>query len=176
MEVLSFVVLILLSLVGYSAGAAGRAGKNTDLKPTIMDLMLVAFIWVGAIYTRLVYDFNKWLLILVWVAVSAVLGLVAVSFRRLSRKIPSTQEDPDEVPSAFFKRLWHRWTGFSKRMGSFQSRIILSFFFFVLISPAALIIKVLGDPLRIKKIEGADSHWLAKTPSSQELEDFRRQF
>ena len=174
METLSYVVLVLLSLVGYSGGATGRAGKNVELKPVFLDLVLVALIWAVAVYSRLTYDFNKWSLILVWVGISVVVGIVAVSFRRLRKK--EKAEEVEEFPEPLFKRLWHRWLGFSKRMGSFQSRVMLSFFFFALISPAALIIKMLGDPLSIKGKKAMDSYWLARTPSSTEIEDYRRQF
>lgn len=176
MEALSYIVLVLLSLVGYSGGATGRAGKKVDLKPVLLDLVLVALIWAVAVYSRLTYDFNKWLLILVWVGISVVVGIAAVSFRRLQRENESQQQETEYPSSGIFKRLWHRWTGFSKRMGSFQSRVMLSFFFFVIVSPAAVLIKVLGDPLSIKRKKSMDTYWLAKTPSSTEIEDYRRQF
>ena len=176
MEALSYIVLVLLSLVGYSGGATVRAGKKVDLKPVLLDLVLVALIWAVALYSRLTYDFNKWLLILVWVGISVVVGIVAVSFRRLQRENESQQQETMYASSGIFKKVWHRWTGFSKRMGSFQSRIMLSFFFFIIISPAALIIRVLGDPLQIKKKKTMDTYWLAKAPSSTEIEDYRRQF
>jgi hypothetical protein len=173
-EALSYIVLILLSLVGYSGGAAGRAGKNMDLKPVLFDLVLVSLIWAVALYSRLTYDFNKWLLILVWVVISALAGWVAASVRRLPKK--EEAEEGEQVPDSLFRKLWHRWTGFSKRMGSFQSRVMLSFFFFILISPAALIIKIVGDPLSIKRKKAMDTYWLPKMPSSTEIEEYRRQF
>jgi hypothetical protein len=176
LEALSYVVLVLLSLVGYSGGATGRSGKRTDLKPIVIDLVLIAFIWTAALYSRLTYDFNRWLLILVWVGISVFVGIVAVSFRRIPRSAEFEQEDREEIPHAFVKRIWHRWTGFSKRMGSFQSRVMLSFFFFIVVSPAALMIKMLADPLRIKKKQELETYWVAKTPSSTELDDYRRQF
>ena len=175
-EALSYIVLVLLSLVGYSGGATGRAGKSADLKPSIYDLILIALIWTAALYSRITYDFNKWLLILVWVGISAVVGIMAVSFRRIHRDTESGQEEGEKIPHTFVKRIWHRWTGFSRRMGGFQSRVMLSFFFFIIVSPVALIIKVLGDPLRIKKKQDMESYWLAKIASSTELEDYRRQF
>ncbi len=176
MDALSYVVLVLLSLVGYSGGATGRTGKGTDLKPIVADLVLIALIWTAALYSRLTYDFNKWLLILVWVGISVVVGIVAASFRRIHRDAESEQEERAKIPHALIKRIWHRWTGFSKRMGSFQSRVMLSFFFFIIVSPAALMIKVLADPLRIKKKQELETFWVAKTPSSAGLEDYRRQF
>ncbi len=176
MEVLSYIILILLSSVGYSGGTAGRAGKNTDVKPVAGDLILVALIWTAAVYSRLTFDLNKWLLIIVWVAISVVVGMGAVSFRHLPKDIESKPENKKEAPSGFFKLLWHRWRGFSRKMGSFQSRLMLSFFFFIIISPAALVIKVAGDPLRIKKKKAAETFWLEKKESAAEIEDYRRQF
>lgn len=176
MEALSYIVLVLLSLVGYSGGATGRAGKHTDLKPNALDLILIALIWVGAIYSRLTLDFDKWLMILAWTAVSAVVGILAVTVRRLPRGVQPERDGDGEVPTGFFGRIWHRWRGFSKRMGSFQSRTLLSLFFFVIVSPAAVLIKILGDPLRIKNTKPRESYWSAKTENPAELEDFRRQF
>jgi len=71
METLSFIVLILLSLVGYSFGAVAKAGKFIDLKPQIVDLIIVLLIWAGAICSRTIFDLNKWFLILMWVILSA---------------------------------------------------------------------------------------------------------
>jgi hypothetical protein len=176
LEALSFIVLVLLSLVGYSAGAAGRAGKGADLKPALIDLFLVLLIWGGAVFSRLSYDFNKLLLILVWVLISAAIGMVSVSLRRLTRPEKPKQEEPGEHSSALFKRLWEGWKGFSRRMGSFQSRVLLSFFFFLLITPIALLVKAAGDPLRIKKALSKESFWLTRAHTSENLEDFRRQF
>jgi len=175
-EVLSYIVLVLLSLVGYSGGATIRAGKKVDLKPVLLDLVLVALIWAGALYSRLTYDFNKWLLILVWVGISVVVGIVAVSFRRLQRENESQQQETKYPSAGIFKRLWHRWTGFSKRMGNFQSRVMLSFFFFIIVSPVAVLIKLFGDPLSIKRKKAMDTYWSDKTLSSKEIEDYRRQF
>ncbi len=166
METISFIALILLSLVGYSGGAAVRAGRQADLKPVIADLILVLIIWAAAIYTRLAFDFNKWILILLWISASIAVGVVAISFRRLSRTRESIEEE---------SRIWRRWQAFSLRMGSFQSRVLLSFFFFVVVFPFAVAVKVLADPLRIKRSVG-NTYWLPKEKIPRDLEEYRRQF
>lgn len=173
---LSYIILIFLSLMGYSGGAVGRVGKRSDPKPVELDLILVALLWAGAIYSRTQTGFHMWLLILVWVVIAAAVGALAVSFRRLPRQDRSKKGEAEEFAPRIFKRIWHRWMGFSKRMGSFQSRIMLSLFFFIVISPIAVLIKLLGDPLRIKGIKAAETFWLAKEESSDEIEDYRRQF
>ena len=131
METLSFIVLILLSLVGYSGGTAGKAGKHIDIKPQLFDLIIIMLIWTGAIYSRLTFDLNKWLLILIWVILSATIGVIAVLFRKLPKEKSLNNKEPEKVPKNLIKKLWQRWGSFSKRMGSFQSRIILSLFFFI---------------------------------------------
>jgi hypothetical protein len=72
--------------------------------------------------------------------------------------------------------MWKRWAVFSKRMGSFQSRVMLSLFFFVFISPVAFLITLLGDPLKIKKRRKLETYWSTRAESSGGLEEFRRQF
>jgi len=175
METFSYIVLILLSLVGYSGGAAGKAEKFADLKPQIVDLIIVLLIWAGAIYSRLTFDLNKWLLILIWVVLSATIGVTAILFRKLPKEQSSNNKEPEKVQKNPIKKLWHTWNNFSKRMGSFQSRIILSLFFFILVSPFALAVKMFSDPLNIKH-QTTKSHWLPKEEIPTDLERYKRQF
>jgi len=150
METLSFIVLILLSLVGYSGGASAKAGKLTDLKPQLIDLILVLLIWGGAIYSRITFDLNKWLLILIWVILSVTIGVIAILFRKLPKEQSSNNKEPEKLSKNPIKKLWQSWKNFSERMGSFQSRIILSLFFFIIVSPFALAVKIFSDPLNYK--------------------------
>jgi len=175
MKTLSFIVLILLSLVGYSGGAVGKAGKFADLKPQIIDLILVVIIWAGAIYSRISFDLYKWFLILIWVILSIIIGVLAISFRKLPEKKCPSNREPTRTPTNLFKKLWPSWKEFSKRMGNFQSRIILSIFFFIFVSPFALAVKVFSDPLNIKH-QSSTSHWLPKREIKNDLEQYRRQF
>jgi len=175
METFTFIALILLSLVGYSAGSVTKAGKLVELKPIIIDLMLVALIWLGAVFSRVKFDLDKWFAILVWVALAYLVGFISVWPRKLAQDEPSSRAVPDKNPTNIFQKLWHRWIGFSKRMGSFQSRIILSFFFLVIAMPFALGVKVFSDPLRVKAKPG-QSHWLSIKEIKFDIENFRRQF
>ena len=175
METLSFIVLILLSLVGYSAGAVSRSGKTVDLKPQIIDLILIMTIWIGAITSRIILSLNKWFLILIWVILGIIIGILAVWPRRLSEeKAPSTKRLKGTSKNPI-KKLWQSWENFSKRMGSFQSRIILSLFYFIFVTPFALGVKIFSDPLRIKH-QGSKSHWIPKKEIKYDLEQYRRQF
>lgn len=175
METFTFIALILLSLVGYSAGAVAKTGKSGELKPGIIDLVVVAFIWFGAAYSRVAYNLDKWFAILMWVALGFTIGFIcAWSRKRVGEKL-SIKAKTGKSSTNIFKRFWHRWIGFSTRMGGFQSRIILSFFFFVIVMPFALGVKFFSDPLRVKAKLG-QSHWLSVKEIKLDIENFRRQF
>lgn len=60
-----------------------------------------------------------------------------------------------EKPEAITKRsalrdFWEAWKRFGKRMGDIQARALLTFFYFVLLSPFALAVRWWSDPLAIK--------------------------
>lgn len=175
MNTISYLALILLSLAGYSVGAAGKAGKQIELKPKIIDLVFVVAIWAAAIYSRMTLNLNKWLLILIWLILAFITGVLALSLRELPEKTESHRKDFPTKQENIFKRQWQSWNDFSKRMGAFQSRIILSLFFFVLVSPFAIAVRMFSDPLRLKYRRLA-SWWIPKKETKNELEPFRRQF
>ena len=175
METFTFIALILLSLAGYSAGAVTKAGKLVELKPIIIDLMLVVLIWIGAVYSRVEFDLDKWFAILVWIVLAYLVGFMSVWPRKLAQEKPSSRAVTDKNPTNIFQKFWHRWIGFSKRMGGFQSRIILSFFFLVIVMPFAVGVKIFSDPLGIKAKPG-QSHWLSVEEIKLDIESFRRQF
>ena len=178
MNILSFIVLILLSLVGYSSGAVLKGGKASEIKPRIFDLLIILAIWSGALYSRLTFSINKWLLIAIWLGISFVFGIVIGSFRKIENKKKSESPATAPSPDRPLKRLWKKWQGFSLRMGTFQSRVLLSFFYFIFLTPISLIVKLVSDPLNIKhRNQGASgSFWLKKEAISSKIADFRRQF
>ncbi|MFC2001448.1 hypothetical protein ACFLUZ_02960 [Chloroflexota bacterium] len=174
MEAISFIILILLSLLGYCAGAVGKAGKSVQLKPKILDLIVISAIWGGAIFSRIALDLNKWLIILVWIAIGIVIGILVTWPRKLPEEQILSNQKSEESANNFLKNLWQRWGNFSKRMSNFQSRILLSLFFFIAVSPFALGVKIFSDPLRLK-YQSDDSHWLHRIKTAVDLEQSRRQ-
>ena len=173
METLSLIVAILLSLAGYSGGVTGRSGRGSDPKPGAVDLLLNTSLWAGAVCLRLMSGLNRWLVILVCLAVSAAAGAVSASLRRFPKsvRVPQTQERP----AGPVTRVWRRWKAFSKRMGGFQSRIVMSFFYFLLVTPLGLAVRSLSDPLGIKK-RPEGSFWSPRAQEPDDPERFRRQF
>ena len=49
------------------------------------------------------------------------------------------------------RRLWKRWLWVAQKIGNFQGRIIFSVIYFVLLTPIALVFRVFGDPLALKR-------------------------
>lgn len=175
METLSFIALILLTILAYSGGSAAAAGKRVEPRPQALDLWLVLVLLAGAVYSRLTFDLNRWLLILIWVSVSALVALVAGRLRKTSEGGAPVKDVSEGPPARGLKGLWQRWSDFSKRMGAFQSRVLLSLFFFLFVSPFALAVRVFSDPLGIKP-RAAGTFWRPRKEDVAELESYRRQF
>ena len=51
---------------------------------------------------------------------------------------------------SLLSRIWSGWKRVAKKIGDFQARLILGLFYFILLAPFALIVKVATDPLAIK--------------------------
>jgi hypothetical protein len=74
-----------------------------------------------------------------------------------------------------FRRLWHAWARVGKKLGDFQARLLLSFFYFVPAAPFALIVRTVSDPLALKPKTTAG--WRPRPPAiPPTVETARRQF
>jgi hypothetical protein len=74
-----------------------------------------------------------------------------------------------------FRRLWERWKVIAHKIGTFQSRVLLNIFYFVILAPFGLGVKLFADPLRIKQQN--HSHWLRNDSKPAPVcESARRQF
>jgi len=74
----------------------------------------------------------------------------------------------------FGRAAWDRWKKIARAVGVVQTRILMVIFYFIFVFPIGLIMRLRGDPLRLKPRTG--SNW---TPHHQEpasLESARRQF
>jgi hypothetical protein len=176
MVAVSYIILILLCLFGYSFGVTIRAAKSGELKPHKNDLIMMATIWVVAVYLMWAGTpyWNKWFLILVMFVFSVMEASIVFEPKKIVHS-----EVADIVTKrhrTIWGRLWNKVKGFMNRIGSFQGRMILSLFFFIMVMPIALLVKWLADPLWIKKHKDRDSNWFIKPKLLINSEWFRRQF
>ena len=174
MDLISFLALLLLTLAGFSTGSTIKSRKDVELKPQIIDLILVLIIWGGAISMRIFLGLNKWLLILIWIIIGFVIGKISSSLNELPNK-SQKNEQLINTPRNPIVKLRLQWKQMSKQMVSFQSRILISLFYFLIFSPFALAVRIFSDPLKIKRYN-PKSHWLPKKEMPSDTEQFRRQF
>jgi len=130
-------------------------------EPSGRDLNLLAMLFLvipGAIGCYLAFwkgSSNGY----VWIGAGVALGL--------SRFIPP-----------LFKSIYKLWLGFSVVLGYFISRIILTIVFFIVLTPMALIMRILGrDPMERKLDPAASSYWKRKEqPDDTSIERYEKQF
>jgi hypothetical protein len=84
-------------------------------------------------------------------------------------------QNPDREHPGVLRRLWHGWKRVGKKIGDFQARLLLTIFYFLLVSPFAMIVRAASDPLALKPTTTAG--WRGRPPAaSLTVEIARRQF
>ncbi|MEZ4768317.1 MAG: hypothetical protein R2844_07815 [Caldilineales bacterium] len=73
------------------------------------------------------------------------------------------------------RKLWDRWMVLARKIGKFQSRILLTLFYFVIVLPFGLAVRLLADPLHIRRHQSRDTAWLPRETHDKELADAHRQ-
>ena len=71
-----------------------------------------------------------------------------------------------------WRGLWRAWKALATRIGHFQSRLILVVLYFVVVGPLATIVRLVGDPLGLKR---RGSTWTTRERAVS-MESARRQF
>lgn len=72
------------------------------------------------------------------------------------------------------RRLWERWKVIAHTVGTFQSRVLLTVFYYLILLPFGVGLRVLADPLHLRGRQG--SHWMGRTSGSTDWDHARRQF
>jgi len=120
------------------------------------------------------------------IGVGVVVGYLVAAVRLAGRKdiyalptseLPEHAREKTEataVPGNILKRGWRRWTDFAGRMGEVQGRLLMGFFYFLVVTPFGLIARLFTDPLAIKK-SPPQSNWHAKESTDLTLEAAKEQ-
>lgn len=72
-------------------------------------------------------------------------------------------------------RLWERWKVIAHIIGNFQARVLLTVFYFVIVPPFALIVKLVRDPLSLR-VPADPSYWVTRPESDPASRSGPRQF
>lgn len=174
MEWLSGLVLVLLTLVGYSSGSV-LAGRGRKIAPGLSDVVVVLIIWAAALVCRPML--GRWMSILIWLLAGMLVGFLFMLARRSrfpkprARGLFLTTEEPKKGLGG----IWQAWKAFSHEMGDFQGRVLLIFFYFIVVTPFAILVLLFSDPLRLRN-KGTQTYWLDRPAMPRGLEEARRQF
>ncbi len=71
------------------------------------------------------------------------------------------------------KRLWEGWKRVAHVIGDFQARVILTIFYSVLVLPFGLVVRLLADPLHIRRLP---ERWHERPAETTDAEWARRQW
>ena len=172
MEFLSALALVLLTLVGYSMGAVLGA-RDKEPTPRLLDLIVIVVLWILALISRPI--FGKWLAIGVWLVVAGAVSFVLSNARRHSMQSKAEHAGTTSQEASFMRRLWEGWKSFAAEMGNYQGRLLLVIFYFVVVTPFGVIVRLFSDPLKTKSIHSS-SFWQNQSETSSDIEEARRQF
>jgi hypothetical protein len=67
------------------------------------------------------------------------------------------------------------WKEIASYIGDFQARLLLTVFYFTIVTPFALLVRLFSDPLRVRHPE-TYSGWTKRGGRETNLEAARRQF
>lgn len=76
----------------------------------------------------------------------------------------------------FFKAIWAGWKKFAHKLGVFNTFVILTIMYFIVISIASIVIRLFKPDLLDKKWKTDEPLWKPRPPSNPALEEARRQF
>lgn len=72
------------------------------------------------------------------------------------------------------RTLWEKWKKIAHRIGVFQSRVILTIFYFTFLLPLGFAIAFTQDKLKMKTVP--NSSWIPKDKQAETLEELRKQY
>jgi hypothetical protein len=73
------------------------------------------------------------------------------------------------------RRILDWWKVFAIKIGNYQGRLMFAFFYFVVVTPFGIGVRLFSDPLKVKQAIRA-TNWLERSSVRQELETAREQF
>ncbi len=73
------------------------------------------------------------------------------------------------------RRVWKAWREIAAYIGDFQARLLLTLFYFTILVPFGLLVRLFSDPLRIRHLP-VHSSWTKRETRETDLASARRQF
>lgn len=79
-----------------------------------------------------------------------------------------------EAPQNLLRRAWEGWKKIAHVIGVFNTRVIMSLLYFVIVLPFGLIFRMVSDPMQLG--EPGQSNWVKLPEQSHNLDTARNQF
>ena len=76
--------------------------------------------------------------------------------------------------NSILRAAWDRWQIIAKINGDYVARLIVNAFYFTILVPFAIGLKIFSDPLELKR--SVSLHWKERKPVGATLDDARSQF
>ncbi len=76
--------------------------------------------------------------------------------------------------NAILRTAWERWQIIGHINGEYVSRFITNFFYFTILVPFGLGVRLFSDPLDLRRV--APSYWKERKPVNTALDDARSQY
>jgi len=163
--------LILITLLGYSSGAV-IAGRRRKEPLGLLDFGIAVLFLALALGTRSVL--GKWLAIPIWFILA---GLGSALLTEIRYKDHETKKIalPKMLGIGPFRQTWDWWKAFAADIGNYQGRVLFAFFYFLVVTPFGLGIRLFSDPLKVKQ-GGEKTCWSGRSLVTDKLEAARDQF
>lgn len=72
--------------------------------------------------------------------------------------------------------VWKKWLAVAKVIGHFQSQIILTFFYLVILLPLGFAFRIFADPLHLQVKKGARTNFVPWNHPKETLDEARKQY
>ena len=171
MNLFGTIALMLLTLVGYSSGAV-IAGRNRKRSPRLLDLGMVILLLAMALATRSM--FGKWIATPFWLVAACLVSALLTKVRYVD--CAATEETNQTLAEKDSLRLaWEWWKAFSVDFGNYQGRILFAFFYFIVVTPFGIGVRLFRNPLGMNQ-GGKTSCWLERSLTNQRPKEIWEQF
>ena len=77
-------------------------------------------------------------------------------------------------PQSILRRAWEGWKKIAHVIGVFNTRVIMSILYFLIVLPFGLVFRLFSDPLQLR--EPTESNWVAQPQQDHNLDTARNQF
>ncbi len=92
----------------------------------------------------------------------------------LKMQASATRDVPAAPAQSLWRRAWEGWKRIAHVIGVFQTRLIMTILFFIIVLPIGLIARAASDPLHLRPRK--DGNWVPLQPHPHSIESAHQQF